>query len=238
MGAGSTLSCSRGKANPNQHTRLRLFADSAGYCQNPSCARQLFVDTPSKNIHVAEIAHIFAASDDGPRANAQLDEEERRAYENLILLCADCHTTVDKAPEAYPDTLIREWKRDRTDRLNALFGALELPSRAEVRNLINPLMAENEAILRRYGPVSDSRLNPESDAPETWRRKVLVHLIPNNQRILAILDKNRALMVGNEPTVLEDFRQHVDDLRARHLENIPGGRRYPEAMNDMMLGDG
>ena len=77
------LRCSRGKANPKQNTRIRLFADSGGYCQNPGCAHELFLDLDSGPIHVAEMAHIFAANDDGPRGNVVLSEAERGTYETL-----------------------------------------------------------------------------------------------------------------------------------------------------------
>jgi hypothetical protein len=66
------MSCPRGVAAPDQHTKLRLFAASAGYCQNPSCGFALFFDTGSKRIHIAEMAHVFAASNRGPRANDEL----------------------------------------------------------------------------------------------------------------------------------------------------------------------
>jgi hypothetical protein len=66
------MACSRGKATPNQNTQRRLFSASAGHCQNPSCLRVLFIDTGSKTVHVAELAHVFAAMDDGPRANDKL----------------------------------------------------------------------------------------------------------------------------------------------------------------------
>jgi hypothetical protein len=69
------MACSRGAASPNAHTERKLFAASGGYCQNPDCSRELFIDYPEKRIHVAEMAHVFAANDDGPRANRELSKE-------------------------------------------------------------------------------------------------------------------------------------------------------------------
>lgn len=233
------MACSRGQANPNAITRIRLFADSAGYCQNPACTRQLFVEiTSGEAVHFAEIAHIVAASDDGPRSNASLRDAERGAYDNLILLCANCHTIIDKVPDVYPDTRIGQWKRDRSDHLAALFGAVHMSSRDEVHAAIEPLMTANKVTLENYGPNSGAQFDPESDAPEAWRRKVLNVIIPSNKKIIAILDKNRDHMIGRELQTLEEFRQHVDDLVARHLEGITEARLFPPAMNRMMSANG
>jgi len=60
------MGCSRGAATPDAHTQRRLFAASAGYCRNPNCANALFVDAAGKSIHIAEMAHVFSASDGGP----------------------------------------------------------------------------------------------------------------------------------------------------------------------------
>ena len=233
------MRCSRGEANPSAATRTRLFADSAGYCQNPACAQQLFVETAKgEPIHVAEMAHIFAASDDGPRSNADLTQTERGSYNNLILLCANCHTKIDKAPDEYPDAMIKTWKRDRAERLANLFGVKALSSRDEVRTAIEPLLTANKVIFDNYGPHSDAKFDLESDIPSAWRRKMLSSVIPNNKRVLAILDKNRGLMTGEESMILEAFRQHTDDLIARHVANADGGQQFPEAVNRMMMGDG
>ncbi|TMJ19203.1 MAG: hypothetical protein E6G92_05215 [Alphaproteobacteria bacterium] len=231
------MACSRGRANPNQPTRLRLFADSAGFCQNPGCSRELFTELPSGHVHIGELAHIFAASDAGPRGNTELSEEERGTYENLILLCANCHTIIDKAPDDFPDALIRHWKRERVERLAGLFGATKLASREEVRRLIEPLMLESKHILDEYGPNTDARYDSEGNAREVWTRKMLTRILPNNRKIIAVLDANIDHMKGDERAVLEAFRQHVDDLAARHLEDVTGGRQYPSGMQVIMEGD-
>jgi hypothetical protein len=130
--------------------------------------------------------------------------------------------------------MVRAWKRERVERLAALFGAIRLPSRQDVRALIEPLMQENKHILDEYGPSTDARYDPESNAQEIWTRKMLTKILPNNRRLLAILDANAIHMMGDERSVVEALRQHTDDLAARHLEGITGGRRYPEAMTMMM----
>lgn len=229
------MACSRGAASPNQHTQRRLFASSAGYCQNPNCSNELFVDAGDKNIHIAELAHVFAANDGGPRADPMLSEKDRGAFENLIVLCANCHTKVDKAPEAYPDSMMLGWKRDHAKRLQGLFGVIQFDNRIVARQAVEPLLTENRTVFDKYGPHIDAAMNPESGAAEQWKRKMLTRILPNNRRLLAILDANRNLLLDEEKMILELFRQHIDDLEAFHIAGIQeDGSRFPSEMSKIL----
>lgn len=225
------MACSRGAASPDMHTQRRLFAASAGYCQNPGCANHLFVDAAGEAIHIAEMAHVFAANDGGPRGNPDLSKDERGAFENLVLLCANCHTLVDKAPGAFSDKVILGWKREHANRLQGLFGAVKFDDRVAARCAVRPLLAENHAIFNQYGPHVEAARNPESGAAEQWKRKMLTRILPNSRRILAILDANRHLLGNDEKATLEKFRQHIDDLEAFHIENIKeDASRFPNEL--------
>lgn len=222
------MACSRGAASPDAHTQRRLFAASAGYCQNPECVNELFVDASGKSIHIAEMAHVFAATDGGPRANPNLSKEERGAFENLIMLCANCHTMVDKAPEAFPYEMMLYWKREHANKLQGLFGAVKFGDRASARQAVEPLLTQNHAIFEQYGPHIDAANNPESGSAEQWKRKMLTCILPNSRRMLAILDANRHLLDDDEMATLEQFRQHIDDLEAFHIEGIrEDASRFP-----------
>ena len=231
------LSCPRGAASPAAHTQRRLFAASAGYCQNPGCQCALFVDLPGKAIHIAEMAHVFAAQDHGPRASAKLTKTQRGAFENLVLLCANCHTMVDKAPDQFCDATMLGWKRDHAVKLQALFGVTKYSDRIAARAAIEPLLRENHTIFDQYGPHIAAAVNPESGAQDLWGRKMLVRILPNNRRVLALLDANQHLLRGQETATVEVFRQHVDDLEARHIEGYnEDGARFPAEMASILKG--
>jgi hypothetical protein len=230
------MSCPRGKANPNAQTRVRLFAHSGGHCQNPQCLANLFVQLSEANVHIAEMAHVFSASDDGPRANRKLSQAERGAYENLIILCPNCHTIVDKAEQEYPESLLLKWKREHRRRIEETFGVVEYLTRSEARAAVEPLLTENQTIFETYGPNTPERFNPESDSPVIWRRKIWTKLLPNNRQILRILDRNRMHLNADELRLLESFRQHVDDFEAKHLEGIScSGIRFPSDMESILV---
>jgi len=229
------MACSRGAASPDSYTQRRLFAASAGYCQNPGCANKLFVDASGKSVHIAEMAHVFAANDGGPRAKLELTEAERGAFENLVMLCANCHTMVDKAPDAFADSMMLAWKREHSNKLQALFRAVQFDSRVAAHHIVEPLLEQNFAIFQQYGPHIDDACNPLFGAAEQWKRKMLTRILPNSRRILAVLDANRRLLNENEKTTLERFRQHIDDLEAFHIEDSnEDASRFPAELSDIL----
>jgi hypothetical protein len=229
------MACPRGAASPDSNTQKRLFADSGGHCQNPSCECELFVDASGKVIHIAEMAHVFAASDRGPRANPGLTDTERGSFDNLVVLCANCHTMVDKAPESYPDEMMKAWKRGHAEKFLRIFGVLNYKSRAAARAAIEPILAQNRAIFDQYGPHAEAAFDPESGAAQRWRRKMVTHILPNNNRVLALLDANMNLLFGDEQKTLELFRQHIDDLKAYHIEGIQeDASRFPTILSSIL----
>ena len=229
------MSCPRGKAAPDHVTRLRLFADSGGFCQNPMCLANLFLAIGTENIHIGEMAHVFSASDEGPRANSTLSEAERGDYKNLILLCANCHTMVDKAEKEFPDSMLVQWKQGHRQRIDEAFGVIEYATRQDTRTAIEPLLSENRVIFEVYGPETEERYNPESEMPVLWNRKIVTKLLPDNRHILRVLDRNRRQLRDDELRTLEIFRQHVDDFEAKHIEGVSSsGTRFPNELTEIL----
>ena len=60
---------------------------------------------------IGHICHIYAVSDNGPRGNPSLTEEQRNAPSNLILMCGHHHPLVDKQFANYPADKLIDWKR-------------------------------------------------------------------------------------------------------------------------------
>ena len=75
------------------------------------CVQEAGNGDPS--VIIGQIAHIEAKSDAGPRANRSLSEQERDAYNNLILLCPTHHRLVDVRNSTYTVDMLRDWKADR-----------------------------------------------------------------------------------------------------------------------------
>ena len=230
------MPCSRGRVDPTRVVTLRLFAASGGYCQSPTCLRELFLDTKTASIHLAEAAHIIAASDTGPRSDQCSTAIARSAYENLILLCPSCHTIIDKLPHEYTDSTLRQWKRNHIDRIAVAIGAVKVPDRQSARRLIEPALRENGRIFVDYNPNRDYRFDPESEVAQIWQRKMRSRILPNNRKILLVLDKNLHLLTEDEVATLEEFRQHVEELEERHIGPAESlrARRFPPKMTTIL----
>jgi len=230
------MPCKRGKASPNNHVKLQLFADSGGYCQNPNCNTNLFLTIGESDFHIAEMTHIFSASDSGPRSESTLTKEARGEFENLILLCPNCHTSIDKADIEYPDSLIKTWKGEHSDRIKEIFNIKLCNTKEEVRNLINPLMLENKFVFETYGPMTDERFNPESEMPKEWNRNIHKTILPNNRKILNIIVTNYSLLNKEEKIVLAKFKTHIKDFEAKHInKEDTNGAIFPIEMNNIFL---
>ncbi|ORA62932.1 hypothetical protein EJ571_10420 [Mycobacteroides franklinii] len=186
-------------------------------------------------MHFAEAAHIIAASETGPRGESAASAEERGAWNNLLLLCANCHTLVDKSAAAYPVDLLLEWKRSRIEKTEQALGIASFATREEARTSIQGLLVQNRVIHEDFGPDNDYSINPEAEEAAVWRRSVIETVIPNHRRILRVADGNRDLLLENEIRTIERYRSHVGDLEARHVHNRRGlvSRRYPTEMDNL-----
>ncbi len=91
-------------------TKRRLDTLSGNECANPNCFNK-FIAHDNETI-ISKIAHIEAASESGPRFNPNMSDDERRGFDNLILLCDECHSIVDNPTnvEKYTVELLKTWK--------------------------------------------------------------------------------------------------------------------------------
>lgn len=94
----------------SDRVKKQLYALSGNECANPLCNNKLVF--PDDNAKDDQICHIEAASPDGPRFNPNQTDEERRGFDNLILLCHKCHDMIDNNPDKYTVEILKKWKQD------------------------------------------------------------------------------------------------------------------------------
>ncbi len=90
----------RNRKKISEADRRFIVGKSGGRCNK--CRREVFVENEfGERARLGDDAHIVAFSDIGPRANPQVDDEDRASARNLILLCKTCHSEVDQQPKEY-----------------------------------------------------------------------------------------------------------------------------------------
>lgn len=80
------------RLNPKPSTMRSLFLHSGNQCAFPTCTN-LILD--SEKNYIGNICHIEAAEEGGERYNKNQSDEDRRSYDNLILLCRNHHAVTN-----------------------------------------------------------------------------------------------------------------------------------------------
>lgn len=84
-------------------TKLLLAFRSGDICALPGCGKALSVDgVVSASVILGEAAHVEGENEDSARYNPAQTDAERDHYKNLIYLCNDCHTRIDKQAADFP----------------------------------------------------------------------------------------------------------------------------------------
>lgn len=100
---------------PTPSVLKKLFAYSGNLCAMPECNNPLIHKTGTMN---GKVAHIHAAEKGGARYDAKMSDEDRRAIENLFVVCANCHDVVDdlRNREKYTAEKLKTYKKKHEDR--------------------------------------------------------------------------------------------------------------------------
>ncbi|QMU69084.1 hypothetical protein [Streptacidiphilus sp. P02-A3a] len=180
---------------------------------------------------MGEVAHIVAAQPKGPRGNSASEERELTSFNNLVLLCLNCHTIVDRAPQEYPVNVLSEWKESHSLRISEALGVIRYSRRNQARPTMAQILNENRRVWQTYGPESRDSWKPEAAA--IWFQNMRDVILPNNARIQKIIDANLHLLTEEERDLASDFSAHARSLEQRHLGGMvdPFGLRFPQGFD-------
>jgi uncharacterized protein YecT (DUF1311 family) len=137
---------------PKPSTIRALFAKSGNECSFPGCEQSLVDD---RNLFIGEVCHINAVKDLDARYDPTKNDEELRAYENLILLCHQHHVRIDSFPDEYSVKSLYMMRGNHEKKVekkaytvsddiinDALFQFLQLEWNPQFEPIINYLIAD------------------------------------------------------------------------------------------------
>jgi hypothetical protein len=103
----------RGPRSYGSGVEKALYRLARGTCYFPDCPHPIFELVNNEPIVAVEIAHIYGALPGSARFVETMTDDQRRAFENLILLCTVHHKAVDgPRRDDYPPELLQQWKLD------------------------------------------------------------------------------------------------------------------------------
>jgi hypothetical protein len=92
-------------------TRIILAFRSGGVCAFPKCGKHLTYDAQvGDDTYVGEAAHIRGEKPTAARYDASMTDDERDNVRNLIYLCTDHHTIIDKVEADWPTATLLQLK--------------------------------------------------------------------------------------------------------------------------------
>ena len=116
----------------------RLLKDRAGnQCSHPDCRAVTTgaAEHPEKVNNVGKAAHICAAAPGGPRYRPEMTKGERRSVDNGIWLCSTHADEIDNDEARFPESLLRQWKRDAEESRKSGIGK-PLPRPTDIHNAV------------------------------------------------------------------------------------------------------
>lgn len=92
-------------------------------CSKPDCGKLTCGPGESEGVALyrGEVAHITAASPNGPRYDPNMSKKERTSDNNAIFLCTECADIIDQDKEYFTVEMLHQWKKDAEARAKQEF---------------------------------------------------------------------------------------------------------------------
>jgi hypothetical protein len=204
-----------------------LWARAAGICSNPGCRQDLTaILDGSASYNIGEMAHIIAKRPMGPRGRKDIDG--LNTYHNLILLCPTCHTRADKAPKEYPQELLKRWKENHEDQIRVRGAEVRFKSPESLKKAIGRLLLENRSLWVTFGPRSDAAVSdPGSNLYTVWDLRKLDTILPNNHRIINLVQANAHLLSEIQYNSFVKFKAHASAFEQHQFGRLDTYPLFP-----------
>jgi hypothetical protein len=186
------------------------------------------------------MAHIRGDKPGANRHDNTQTQEQRDDYTNLILLCPNHHSIIDKKANEgrYSVAVLEAMKKEHEARVIALMEAGKVPDRSSLALQIQALLEENYQVWTTYGPTSDiARKEPNNDAVHAvWTSERLSTIVPNNRKIAKLIGGHRNMFKSEEQAVVSAFLLHARSYERWVSDEITyvAVRRFPTEFGDLI----
>jgi hypothetical protein len=191
-----------------------LWGNAAGRCSFIGCDDKLCLceDDGTAPYTIGEMAHIKGEKLGSNRHDPKQPLDERDSYSNLILLCPNHHTIIDRKENEsiFSVDILQQMKSTHEERIRDIPKSDSFVRKQDVATFVYPLMKQNYEAFINFGPRSEiARKNPFSDAHKMWLSERLSTILPNNRSIQTVIASNSNLFAADEQAILARFGMHV-----------------------------
>lgn len=190
-----------------------LYSEAMGRCMNPECHEELFINDGD----IMERAHVIPYCD-----------TKDNSFDNLIILCPNCHTKFDKL-HLFSVDQIREWKRIRKTEIEAFFRK-KFATFEDLRKEVAPILLENKTYFDNYF---------SSGQKELWD-KIEGKILVNNKKLRILFENNLQLFQTHPEkrysnlNCIYQFIAHVNEFEATRADNEKSRELlFPVKINSM-----
>lgn len=204
-----------------------LWSNAAGRCSFTDCNEKLTVEQAAHfSPHtLGEMAHIKGKKKGSNRYDETQNDKQRDSYENLILLCPNHHTLIDRQEneEIYVVEVLAKMKLDHEASISRRLESVKISDVDELKDQIAICLAENQQIWLQYGPLSENaRKNPHSDEIYAiWLSERLSTIVPNNRAIVGLLNEYRKLFGRSVQGIISQYLVHAQSYEKWVNDEIP-----------------
>lgn len=193
------------RLSPKKDILRELFLRSGNECAHPACDAVLI---DADGTMVGDIAHIEAAEENGPRFNSNMNNEERRSYDNLMLLCASHHRQVDGKNSRLSVSQLVQMKANHVKRFTEIENTLKKRFTDQLYDITDDIVSTKPSTLSSF--IAQSAGELENDDCKTVIIEIgayvdLLSKVPDEHRkfILLILKRieKRDSWSGENPSL-------------------------------------
>ena len=148
------------------------------------------------------------------------------SFENLLLLCLECHKLIDDKRTEDTVSTLKQWKMERNNFIRHNFSE-QYQSFSQLKEVVVPILERNYQIFKGYGPINQDLR--DSERHNLWLR-FEPEIIFNNAKLEIILLKNKTLFHRNYHNIVEMFVSHIREFVETRDKLTPRINLFPKEL--------
>lgn len=219
-----------------------LWSAAGGRCAYLDCWERLCFHEAAETAPytLGEMAHICGDQPGANRHDPLQTDAQRNDYKNLILLCPNHHTLIDRTENdaKFSVAVLHEMKVIHEAKVSDRLDKGERLNKKTLALAILSLLEENKQSWAQYGPTSElARTQPYNEAVyAVWVTERVSVIVPNNRKIVVLLSNHEDAFGHKEQEAIAAFRLHARSYEQwiNDLVSYQAVRRFPTVFDDLI----